>query len=127
MNQTRLLSFGKTGSTVLSRIAGIFLLLFVSGNAFAGPADVADDGWRRTKNGWEHISQWQLSTKQLEGLTNPTIAPAVLSPSLDQLMTGFHPVIFALGIGLVGGMVLYSPRLAANLTLPSEFWRIQLQ
>lgn len=116
MIQTRLLNFGKTGSTVISRTAGIFLLLLVSGNVFAGPADVMDDGWRRTKDGWEHISQWQLSVEQLEVLTNPTIAPAVLSPSLDQLMTAFHPVVFSLTIAILGGVALYATRLAAATT-----------
>lgn len=119
MNQTRLIScceqlrkalaIGKTGATLTGRIGGILVLLLLCGNAFAGLGDV-DDGWRRTKDGWEHISQWQLTSSQMELLANTPSAPAVLSPTAEQLMSAAHPVLFAIGIAILGGVALYSPR-----------------
>jgi hypothetical protein len=45
-------------TSVTGRILSAFALLLAGGNTLALADNAVDDGWRRTKDGWENIAHW---------------------------------------------------------------------
>ena len=85
-----------TSRTILARVGAVaFVLLTITCVAHAAGSD-ADDGWRRTKDGWEHISTWNLGSRTL-----PT--RRFVPPSTGSLLAigSLHPALIATGLLLL--------------------------
>lgn len=99
-----------TGTFHKVRTLGFFVLVLA---VFAATSqlradDVApnsDDGWRRTKDGWEHIATWRVITNELPPITDLPLAPAVVSPAAESWQK-LHPGILAAGVGLFSCLAL---------------------
>src|SRR5436190_11662558 len=88
----------------------------------AGDSSVIDDGWRRTKDGWENIADWHLPPEYLQQLTGaePRTFPALL-PAERQPWLQVHPLAIAGGILLLAGIALFGPTaLPADLSPATE-------
>jgi hypothetical protein len=89
------------------------LLLIAAGNTWGLANDDEDDGWRRTKDGWEHISTWPPAARPValaepvndDLLTKPTKYSPVAS-HCERL----HPALLAIGICLAASFSLHIPR-----------------
>ncbi|WP_425613958.1 hypothetical protein NA78x_003805 [Anatilimnocola sp. NA78] len=75
----------------LMRVASFAIVIWAVGCAIqANEAD--DDGWRRTKDGWERMSSWNLGSRMLPA--NRTVLKArATGPSWDV-----HPAFVATGL-----------------------------
>ena len=80
---------------------GLCLFLSLASQLHAESA-VLDDGWRRTKFGWENIRDWNLSPEQLALFGDVPVAatrPIILSPTTDLLLKLSHPLAIAFVLG----------------------------
>lgn len=87
-------------TTATTGSVGFLFVLLLSSIAQAGPAEV-DDGWRRTRFGWENIKHWNLSPEQRELPVAAPIAITELLPAAKSSPVLFHPLVVALGLSLV--------------------------
>jgi len=72
--------------------------------------ELVDDGWRRTKFGWENIRDWDLTPEQRELAGSAPIA--ILSPAAEHLLLLSHPLAIAAAMGLVAVGILHFATLA---------------
>lgn len=104
-------------TTGLIRTIGIAALLCLVAVQASG---TEDDGWRRTKFGWQNIKQWNLPAEmhELPGLSPRVGAiatlPAITSPAAEKLSVLLHPAVIALGLMLVAFGALRTFVVAAN-------------
>jgi hypothetical protein len=65
----------------------------------------ADDGWRRTVDGWEHISTWSLPAARISRAPESFMySPALISADLPRSLF-LHPALLAValfGLGIAG-------------------------
>lgn len=96
-----------------------------------GPRSVPPVGWRRTANGWEHVSEWPSAHTPLKGISAQVSIsdrivsleksePAHLRHWMDRLRAT-HPVIIALGqiacVGLLlGGGWVFRTKVSPDRT-----------
>jgi hypothetical protein len=88
------------GKRVTTGTLGLLLLVLLNAVAHADPAEV-DDGWRRTRFGWENIKNWDLSPEQRELPTAVTFSPTILSPVAADQLSLLHPGVLAAGLSLL--------------------------
>ncbi|WP_254507917.1 hypothetical protein [Anatilimnocola floriformis] len=97
------------GKRSIVGMIGLCLLLaaqsFAAGQTGAEAAAI-DDGWRRTKFGWENIRDWNLPPEQLDLSGSAPIAPAILSPTAEHLLGLSHPLAVAVGLSLIAAAAL---------------------
>lgn len=98
------------GKRVTTVTIGLLLLVLMNAVAHAGPAEV-DDGWRRTRFGWENIKNWDLSPEQRELRTAVAFSPTILSPVAADRLSLLHPGVLAAGLSLlaIGALSLEPP------------------
>lgn len=98
------------GKRVTTGTFGLLLLLLLHAVAHADPAEV-DDGWRRTRFGWENIKNWDLSPEQRELPTAATFPPTSLSPVAADRLSLLHPGVLAAGLSLlaIGALCVTPP------------------
>jgi hypothetical protein len=99
------------GKRVTTVTIGLLLLVLMNAVAHAGPAEV-DDGWRRTRFGWENIKNWDLSPAQRELPTAATFSTAEFHPAIADRLSLLHPCVLAAGLSLlaVGALCLTMPQ-----------------
>ena len=101
--------FGRAGCCTL-----LLVLAALNQGIVAGEADAnSDDGWRRTKNGWEHISTWPTEAIQQLGVNDVPATPTQLSPTSERWQR-LHPGLLAVGLCLAAGFALRIPRASTS-------------
>ena len=86
----------------------LLLLGSLAAMAVAGDAFSPDDGWRRTKHGWENVSTWGVSAADLSDLTGQRLPSFTISPPVD-VGPLWHPAVIAIGVLLIGAAGLFLP------------------
>jgi hypothetical protein len=95
-------------------LATVLLIFAALGNAGADQnAANVDDGWRRTKDGWENIATWPTESVELLLANQVSRAPAIISPTAARWLQ-LHPAILASGMCLLAGLALIGPRPASK-------------
>lgn len=102
----RSIRLGHFAKTVTIGSIGLLLLLLLNAAAQAGPAEV-DDGWRRTRFGWENIKDWDLIPEQRELPSATPLTPVIVSPAADTLFMLLHPGVLALGLSVLAVTTLH--------------------
>jgi hypothetical protein len=94
------------GKRAIAGTIGLCLLLFAAVDSSAEQKSTVDDGWRRTKFGWENIRDWNLPPEQLALHGSMPVSPAILSPVAESLLWCSHPLAVALALAVVavGGL-----------------------
>ena len=111
-------SSNTTGTTRKLGVVGLSALLLalvaLNQSLVAGEAGTdIDDGWRRTKDGWEHISTWPVEvTQQLAADESPTTS-AQISPTAERWQR-LHPGVLAVGLCLAACFALRIPRASTS-------------
>lgn len=94
----------------------------VARSAQTAPRAVPPRGWRRTSNGWEHVSTWSTIPARTVTLNDHIIAQRDAEPIwLRQAMRalrGIHPSYFALGQILAVGTLFVLSRRRGDQTCP---------
>ncbi len=99
-------TFRKLGIARLTAL--LFAIVVLSHGYAAGEAATnIDDGWRRTKDGWEHISTWPLAAQPVDDQLSTV--PAQISPAADYFLI-LHPALLAVGICVAAGFLVQIPR-----------------
>lgn len=98
-NALRSLGLGQFATTATTGTIGMLFMLLVSATALAGPAEV-DDGWRRTRFGWENIKHWDLTPEQRE-LPSATPLPSVVVGTSESPTILLHPGILAIALSML--------------------------
>jgi len=98
--------------------ASLFLIPAIAGaGADNEPAAEIDDGWRRTRDGWEHISTWHIPRADLPYEPLPASSQVSFWQSFDHHSL-LHPALVALGLFLVGWAGLTLPSIVQNPVKP---------
>jgi hypothetical protein len=98
-------------TTSLFGVLAFFVTYATPAEAETNPGVSAeiDDGWRRTRDGWEHISTWDIPQAHVAYQAPPAFSPSNSWHSWDHYSL-LHPAAIALTLFLVGW---------AGLTLPA--------
>jgi hypothetical protein len=106
--------------TIVLLLAGV--LQFAGGvagiSAAAAESAPADDGWRRTVNGWEHISTWNLPPVP-SAFESQTFSVAPAWCASWEPSGWLHPAAIAGGLILFGLAGLTLSTAASNREIPS--------
>jgi hypothetical protein len=102
----RSIRLGHSTTTATTGMIGMLFLVLLNAAAHAGPAEV-DDGWRRTRFGWENIKNWDLTPAQRELPSAAPLSPAIQSPSAETVSKLLHPCILAVGLSLLAIAALH--------------------
>lgn len=100
-------TIGKFRSLGIAGFTAFLLAIFAVNSLLLAEATTAttDDGWRRTKNGWEHISTWPAEAIQQLAVSEVSATAAQISPATERWQC-LHPGVLAMGLCLVAGFAL---------------------
>ena len=97
-------------------LGALWVLVVAASPGIAGADEASadcDDGWRRTKDGWEHIATWPVSQSDLQVADHLPLAPALSSPATENFPQ-LHPGLLAAGMCLLAGLALRMPRASSG-------------
>lgn len=100
-SQCRSMLNGLRGKSVMIGSLALIAVLTAPNTSCAEEAAI-DDGWRRTKNGWENIATWRVSRAEMTLPSNEPIAPAIISAAADRWLL-WHPAAVAAGLLAMSG------------------------
>lgn len=96
-------------ATLVTIVAGISSLANAVTASEADATAAPDDGWRRTVDGWEHVSTWKLPAAAANRPAEIiAFSPPLISFNLPQSPL-LHPALIALGLLTVGFVGLHLP------------------
>ncbi|EMI58526.1 hypothetical protein RSSM_00053 [Rhodopirellula sallentina SM41] len=91
-------------------------------SAQSAPRAVPPRGWRRTSNGWEHVSTWSTLPTRTVTLNDHIIAQRDAEPiwlrNAARVLRGIHPSYFALGQILAAGTLFVLSRRRGDQRCP---------